>query len=612
MKSSEWEASPLTPKEIERADDLHDLVGTCGYRHDATFYEYGFNHGECEWEELGVKCYTADFETTTEVDDCRVWAAAVCSVDDTEQVWYGNSIEWFIDWCELHAGSRVYFHNLAFDGAFIMDWLERNGWLWVSDSSQRSDNSYTTLISDMNQVYSITLFFTPVFKVTIYDSLKIIPLSIDQMARAYRLPILKGDLDYRAYREVGHELTEDEKYYIRHDVQIAAMVLREFIDQGMTKMTAGSNALYTYKKMMGGNKKFRKLFPLLDPEQDAFIRKAYKGGYTYAHKPFKGKPQGAGLVYDVNSLYPSVMASMDGQLLPTGRPRWFDGEPTHDEFRPLWVACVSLSFTLREGYLPIVQLKGNYRFRQTEYLEDSQGVVTITVTNVDWELIKGHYHVSDVTWHGGYDFCASDSLFRAYVDHWTEVKIQAGREGNAGLRQIAKLMLNSLYGKFATRTEVLSRRPRVVNDVLRYVDLPPETRDPVYLPVGVFITAWARKKTIDAAQAHIDRFMYCDTDSIHLLGTDIPQDLDIDDFRLGAWKLESTFDRAKFLGAKCYVEDEGGYLNVHVAGLPASCHSHVTFENFKVGAVYDGKLYTKRVKGGIVLEDGPMEIRERM
>ncbi len=594
------------------ADDYHDLLLTCGYRHPLTEYDYLCSYDGTEWEDWEVKCYAADFETTTDPHDCRVWAAAVCSVDDTDSIWYGDSVEWFVKWCELHAGCRVYFHNLAFDGAFIMDWLERNGWLWVTDSSNRSDMTYTTLINDVNQVYSITLYFTPVFKVTIYDSLKIIPLSISDMARAYKLPILKGELDYEEYREVGHVLTEEEKAYIRNDVQIAAMVLKSFLDEHMTRMTAGSNALYTYKSMMGGSKNFRKMFPVLSEEEDSFIRKAYRGGFTYAAERFKGRLLGKGLVYDVNSLYPSVMAAMEGQLLPRGKPRWFDGEPDHDEFRPLWVACLTCSFKLREGYIPTIQLKGNYRFRQTEYLKDSEGMVTLTISSVDWVVMCEHYVVSDITWHGGYDFCASDSMFKDYVDHWTEVKIKAGKEGNAGKRQIAKLMLNSLYGKFATRTEVMSRKPLIENDVLRYVDLPPETRDPVYLPVGVFITAWARKKTIDAAQAHYDRFAYCDTDSIHLIGDEEPEDLDVDDFRLGAWKLESTFDRAKFIGAKCYVEEKDDELNIHVAGMPKSCHGGVTLENFAVGSVYDGKLYMRRVKGGIVLERGTMEIKERL
>ena len=42
-------------------------------------------------------------------------------------------------------------------------------------------------------------------------------------------------------------------------------------------------------------------------------------------------------------------------------------------------------------------------------------------------------------------FKASTGMFDEYVDHWTEVKIKAGKEGNNGMRQIAKLMLNSLY-----------------------------------------------------------------------------------------------------------------------------------------------------------------------
>ena len=565
-----------------------------------------------EWDGFEMKAYTADFETTTDADDCRVWAVGICDIDDSEKFMYGNSMEWFMDWCEVHANCKLYFHNLAFDGAFIMDWLERNGWLWVEDVKQASDCTYTTLISDMNQIYSITLFFTPTFRVRIYDSLKIIPLSVAQMAKAYNLPILKADLDYEEYREPGHELTDEEVFYLNHDVKITALVLKQFLDEGMTKMTAGSNALFGYKKMLGGDKMFRRVYPELTDEEDAFIRKAYRGGFTYAAPQFKNQMQGEGLVYDVNSLYPSVMRY---SALPKGSPKWFEGHPSEDTFRPLWVACVSLSFTLREGFIPVIQLKGNYRFRQTEYLSDSQGVVTITVTNVDWELITKHYHVSNVEWHGGYSFCAMDTMFAKYVDYWTEVKIKAGQEHNAGKRQIAKLMLNSLYGKFATRTEVLSRRPEIIGGVLKYVDLEPQTRKPVYLPVGVFITAYARFKTISAAQDHYDRFMYADTDSIHLRGSEVPKDLDIDDFRLGAWKLESSFKRGKYLGAKCYVEepwDEDEPLNVHVAGLPKSCHKHVTMENFAVGAKYDGKLYQKRVAGGIVLEEGPMEIRERL
>lgn len=590
-------------------DAIYDsLADAIGREEDSTF---GF---EQEWweDDLMRKSYVADFETTTDECDCRVWAVAVCEVSDSpEVVEHGTSVEWFVEWCRAHAQCNVYFHNLGFDGAFIMDWLERNGWRWVPDRKSVSDRSYTTVISDANQVYCVELFFTRAFSVRIMDSLKIVPLSVAAMARSYNLPVLKGELDYESFRPVGHELTAEEIAYIDNDVLIVAMVMSKFLKEGLNKMTAGSNALSDYRSGFGGKKGFRRWFPALTDEEDDFIRGAYRGGFTYVSPRYQGRRLGGGIVFDVNSLYPSVMYGCSGERLPYGLPERFDGAPKLAGAFDLWVAQVTCSFRLRPEHIPCIQLKGNFRFSQTEYLERSDGEVTFTVTNVDWELIQRQYHVYDVRWHGGYMFRSGDFLFKDYIERWVSVKNQATIDGNGGMRQIAKLMLNSLYGKFATRTTVYSRRPMLVNDVLRYVDLPLSSRDPVYLPVGVFVTAWARYKTVTTAQSVYDRFVYADTDSIHLVGTDVPDCIDVDDVRLGAWKHESTFWQAKFLRAKCYIEYEEGHdePTVHVAGMPSACHSQVNMDNFDFGASFANKLYTHRVRGGIVLSPGDMEIR---
>lgn len=559
-----------------------------------------------------MKIYTADFETTTDPEDCRVWAWCICDTDNIERVEFGTDIESFINTCNRKANCQMYFHNLGFDGSFIIDYLEKNGWKWVEDSKFAHYKSYTTLISDTNQMYSIKLYFSKKIHVIIYDSLKVIPLSVAQMAKAYKLDMLKGEIDYNEYRPIGHEITEQEKEYIRKDVQIVAQVLKEFLDEGLTKMTAGSNALYQYKKILGGNTRFRSVYPLLTEEQDAFIRKAYRGGFTYVNPKFQGKELGEGIVFDVNSLYPSVMAACDGQQLPLGSPVWFDGEPQERYGFPLWVAVVSCRFKLKENHIPCIQLKGNSRFIPTQYIEVSGSEVTFTVTNIDWELITAHYNLRNVYWYGGFYFHANDSQFKNYVDKWVEVKNKATLEGNAGQRQIAKLMLNSLYGKFATRIKGVSKKPYLQDDVIHYELMDEEDREAVYLPVGVFITSYARYKTITSAQVVYDRFIYADTDSLHLLGTDIPDNLDIDAVRLGAWKHESTFTRAKFLRAKCYMEEIEGKEVVHVAGMPSNVHSQVTFDNFNIGTEYYGKLYPKRVSGGIVLVPGAMKIRETL
>ena len=556
-----------------------------------------------------MRFFTSDFETTTQVDDCRVWAWCSCEIGNIDNLVYGNDMSTFMKWCERVAPCQMYFHNLGFDGCFILDYIMKHGWEWVDDSWRSAPKTFTTLISNTNMMYCITLYFTKKKKVVIYDSLKIIPLSVKNMARAYGLEEGKGDLDYTSYREVGHLLTLEERDYIRRDVQIVAQVMEIYLTDGLRKMTAGSNALFDYKQMCGGAKHFRRVYPLLTDVEDAFIRKAYRGGFTYVNPKYQGITLDGGVVFDVNSLYPSVMASCDGQLLPLGKPVWFDDGYVETPECPLWVALVTCRFKLKSDHIPCIQLKGNYRYKQTEYLSDSKGEVSFCVTNVDWELMTQQYDLKDVHWHGGYMFQASDGQFKGYVDKWVRQKNEATIEGNSGKRQIAKLMLNSLYGKFATRMDVKGRKPVVDDGVLHFEDMEVQYREPVYLPVGVFITAHARYKTITSAQKVYDRFVYADTDSLHLIGTDVPDTIDVDPVRLGAWKHESTFSRGKFLRQKTYMEEIDGKIVVHVSGMPANLHDQVTFENFNLGAVYHGKLYSKHVEGGIVLVPGDMEIR---
>ena len=145
------------------------------------------------------------------------------------------------------------------------------------------------------------------------------------------------------------------------------------------------------------------------------------------------------------------------------------------------------------------------------------------------------------------------------------------------------------------------------NDV-RYTLDKEEYKDPVYTVMGCFITAYARDKTIRSAQSVYDRFIYADTDSLHLEGTEIPDILDIHPTRLGAWKHEGTFCDSLFIRAKTYMESyqkEDGSINTVVtcAGMPDNVKESVTYENFHSGSSFSGKLLPKRYEGGIVLTD---------
>ena len=552
--------------------------------------------------------FTADFETTTDPTDCRVWACGICEIGNPDNFTYMNDIDGFIEWARKQHKVTTYFHNLKFDGEFILCWLFENGFKFVAERKNLEKNTFTTLISDKGLFYSMEICFDRKGKekdcLTIYDSLKILPFSVAAIAKGFNLPISKLEIDYNETREKGHILTKEEVDYLRNDVEIMARALHILFEQGLTKMTQGSNALFDYKRTVG-TKNFNKWFPI--PDYDSDIRQSYKGGFTYLNPKYKEIDLQDGIVLDVNSLYPSVMYY---QPLPYGEGIFFKGKYEPDKIYNLHVQMFTCQFELKPGYIPTIQLKNNLAFVPTQYLESSDGEdVTLCLTNVDLELFFEHYNVYNIEYHSGWKFKSTVGLFKEYIDKWNKVKMESTLNGNKAMRTLAKLMLNALYGKFALNPNVQSKIPWYDNGVVKYKLGEKETRDPIYIPVGTFITAWARYKTISSAQKVYDRFVYADTDSLHLIGTEIPDMLEVDPVKLGAWKHESTFTRARFIRQKSYIEDINGELNITCAGMPERCYQYVTWDNFHTGSSYDGKLGMTHVNGGIVLKDIPFSIK---
>ena len=287
-----------------------------------------------------MRKFTADFETNVDEKDCRVWAWAVCEIGNVDIFNYGNSLESFIEWCANKRYNYVlYFHNLKFDGEYIFNYLLKNGYELITDKKYRRDKTFTCLISGMGQFYSIEIFFTVgnhrVNKVTIYDSLKILNMSVEVIAKQFDLPIRKLEIDYKEFREVGHILTQQEVDYIRNDVEIMSRALKIMFDLGLTKMTIGSNALHNYKSMIDN---FNRYYPELPLELDTDMRKSYKGGFTYLSPLYKEKEVGKGIVLDVNSLYPSVMKNC---YLPFGQPIYFSGKYEDSYLYPLYIQKLS-------------------------------------------------------------------------------------------------------------------------------------------------------------------------------------------------------------------------------------------------------------------------------
>ena len=567
-----------------------------------------------------MKRFTADFETATwENDETWVWAWALCDIEEPSHVEVGNSIESFIKRIKKESNPYIYFHNLKFDGEFILYYLMKNGYEYV-ETHEKRNKTFSTLISDMGLFYSIEVYFEvgkKTRKVTFIDSLKIINQSVESMPKTFKIEENKLEIDYNAPRERGHILTGEEEAYVKNDVVIVAKALKYLFDMGLTKMTAGSNALSEYKEITRLNR-FRSLYKPLNYDIDKDIRRAYRGGFTYLNPLYKNKEVKEGEVLDVNSLYPSVMYK---EMLPFGEPFFYEGKYVEDKVYPLYIQRLTCSFKIKEGKIPTIQIKHS-RFVDNEYLLDSgDEPVALTLTSVDLKLFLEQYDVWDLNYESGWKFKAMRGLFTDYIDKWIKVKNDATISGNKGMRQVAKIMLNSLYGKFATSLDVQSKIPYLEGDIVKYKLGEKKTKDGVYLPMGAFITAYARDKTIRTSQAikdysikkyGVDMYCYSDTDSIHTILPieELVQFCEIDDVELGKWKHESHFTRAKFIRQKTYLEEINGEIQITCAGLPQRCYDQVTWNNFKEGLKVDGKLTFTHVKGGVILKETEFTIKE--
>lgn len=546
--------------------------------------------------------YIADFETSSEewlsVDSyARVWLFDLCWSGKHSHV-TGTDISEFIDVCRSIAtrrGTKIYFHNLKFDGHFIVDYILRN-----ENKEDSNIVGHDTILSDMGIWYEIRVEFDTGI-VRFLDSYKLLPISVAGIARTFELPISKLHINYEKYREPGYRPTETEIEYVRSDTEIVCLALERFFARNLRGMTLASasfnNFKNTYQKW-----NYDYLFPVLDIETDDTIRLAYKGGYTYLKPEYEGVDLDNVTVLDINSMYPWQMRE---GVLPYGVPVLFTGKYEEDKRYPLYIQHIKVMFQVKHNHLPTIQIKGNFRFIGTEYLKDSgDDTVDLVLTKPDLELFLDHYEIEYIEYIDGMKFHGQRGIFDEFVDNWIHEK----ETSTGGQRFIAKRILNSCYGKTAMNPHKFKKVPVLIDDEVKYVLSDEELSDPVYTACAAFITAYARSYIIREGQKHYDRIIYFDTDSMHLLGHEIPGDLWIDDNNLGSFKVEEQCDRARYLRAKTYIHETNGVIEVKAAGMPKEAKEFVTWENFRIGAEYTGKLTGKRVKGGYVLVETTFKI----
>lgn len=333
-----------------------------------------------------------------------------------------------------------------------------------------------------------------------------------------------------------------------NDLETTWNIARECDALNLKGTTIASMAMADY---IGGDYAgFKRHFPPLDRGDYHRMRPSYYGAIVCS-KPGEYRDCRS---WDVNSLYPSIMRDLP---MPVGAPIWYDGEYQRDADYPLHIDIIAFDARLKAGktatltnILPVWGYEG-------ERLDSTLGVITMPVTNVDWETLAENYDVHVWDYIGGWKFRKSHGLYYAYVDKWFHVKQTATGER----KQMAKLLLNSLVGKFGASLyrPMLHPKPSMDGGVDFIVDKPESSNSLAWLPTAAYVNAYGRQVLSRAMNANADRVIYADTDGMILEGLDAPAGIETDDRKLGAWKNDHTYAKLRILGNRkyCGVETDG-------------------------------------------------------
>lgn len=609
--------------------------------------------------------FAGDFETTVfeGQEYTEVWSSCLCELF-TDDIKLHHSIDETYQFLkDIPENICIYYHNLKFDGSFWIDFLIRKlklkqayefdsegNKVFQSDKDMKN-NTFKYVISELGQWYFITIKCNGKL-IEIRDSAKLLPFSLKSIGESFETSHKKLEMEYKGFRYAGCEITDEEKEYIFNDVYVLKEALEIVYNQGHLALTIGSACLKEYKDTIG-KFNYRKLFPNLADKflpgssisYDDYIRKSYKGGFCYLDPKKAEKIYHNGLTFDVNSLYPSKMHSMSGDIFPVGDPSYWEGNYIPDNaLRPdrYFFIRIKTRFYVKKGYLPFIQIKNSFMYNSREHLRSSDIYVNgkrckyyespdgrihdtrqiLTLTQTDYKLFLEHYNVVDFEILDGCYFDGSKGLFDEYIDFY---KVRKLKEKGAR-RQLAKLFLNNLYGKFATSSNSSFKTAYVKDDGVIGFDIQDEHNKKVgYIPIGSAITSYAREHTIRAAQANYyynknKGFIYADTDSMHLNNINISEvkGIEIDDKEFNKWALENTWDTGYFLRQKTYIEIENGNYIIKCAGMPENSkkileswfkEGKIKLTDFKSGLEVPGALKSKRIKGGVVLLEGIYSVK---
>ena len=557
-----------------------------------------------------------DIETSSFIDKGEKTAIMyIWMMDFCGNVIIGRTWQEFIDMCEgiseklaLSENRRliVYVHNLSYEFQFFCHYFK---WLKVF------------AIETRKPVYALTdigIEFRCSYILSGYSLEKLGNTLINHSVKK-----LVGNLDYKLIRHSETELTDDELDYCINDVKVVTAYIEERIanDGDITKIPltkTGYVRRYCKKATIGRGVKTAKIYKdvislmTIDSDEYTQLKKGFQGGFTHANPFYSGKIIDNVASFDFTSSYPAVMLS---EKFPMSASKIVDVKSSDEFYSLLKTRCClfDAKFTNLEpkvyfdNYISSSKVWGEEGISLNNGRVIRANVLITTLTEIDFRIIEEMYtwETLEIANFRIYQKAYLPTTFIKAIIKLDQDKTKLkGVDGSEYEYAKSKEMINSAYGM--TVTDICRDEINFIDDwtiergdMSKSLDKYNNSKARfLFYPWGVWVTAYARKNLFTGILECGNDYVYSDTDSLKICnyenhldyideyndrileklsaamqfhGLDLeevtPKTIDGKIKPLGVWDFEGVYTRFKTLGAKRYLVEKDGELELTVSGL---------------------------------------------
>lgn len=608
-------------------------------------------------------CFVADFETITantnyfkEHNKTDIVYGIIKKFDDTLMCSFNKIEDMFDDLIAAlptYNKFKIFFHNLSFDGVFILDWLGRNGFQWRD--IPKEDKTFTLFRTTGSKIYSIkAVYKNKVFefrcsKMLLSASVKDLGKSVNiskyvseaqETEEFYNVEPIEDLLEFEA-------VNRDYCLYCERDVEIVRLSLLSFYSSLYTFLTDFNAGEEWYKKVMDGATISQISLQLqlmcaaakgITPDQLHFTKeedrvimdKFTNGGLTIPNEAYRHTllTDLNGYVIDLKSAYPAVMSD----LLPYGPV--LHHRPVGDNYCE-FVEVFYESLTPKNHKIPLLKNWTKKKPNEPNYFLEAYNYKTYLLTD-EMELLEQLYDFTGKKIIKSYYFTLASYLTK-FIDYGFKMKEKYKAEGNLASSHTFKILLNSAYGIHAKRTDfklvkgwkgkewcdkkktyslsehinlnAFDTHSYIPNVKLYAYDFTGFISDDLFISthkgIANYITAKTRCKILKGI-IHFkpENFLYCDTDSLFLMNIPVEDILKYCGNKLGDWELETgkEFDSAVVMRSKTYqLYKDGQPIKSGTAGIRKNVLDLKDTLNQQAITVANATLIPQRVEGGIIL-----------